>query len=67
MKRRDELKLRSKSTNDNDYWENWKRMKNEVNRAIRKEKSKSKDNEIKVVSEDITAKSLCNYVKRKAC
>ena len=38
-----------------------------VNRMVRKEKVKMKEYEIKEVSNGSTAKSLWNYIKRKAC
>ena len=42
-------------------------MKNVVNKKIRKEKALKKEHEIEEVSKDVTAKSLWNLVKRRAC
>ena len=67
MKIRDNLRKKAKVTNDINDWDEWKRSKNEVNREIRKEKATYKENEIKNVSNDTTAKSLWNLVKTKAC
>ena len=67
MKERDELKIRAKITNNTEDWDVWKRVKNRVNRIVRKEKGNMKENEIKEISNDSTAKSLWNYIKRKAC
>ena len=44
MKLRDDLKVRSKITNNFQNWDDWKRLKNEVNRDIRKEKLTKKEN-----------------------
>ena len=67
MKLRDELKIRAKLTNNIEDWDVWKKLKNEVNRDVRKEKRGQKENEIKSVENDNTAKGIWNLVKKKAC
>ena len=48
MKLRDELKTRAKLTNNIEDRNVWKKLKNEVNRDVRKEKKVHKENEIKL-------------------
>ena len=67
MKLRDEFKTRAKLTNDIEDWNAWKRLKNEVNKDVRKEKNTNKENEIKSVGDDTTAKGIWRFVKQKAC
>ena len=67
MKWRDNLRIKAKATDNYWDWENWKRVKNQVNKDIRRERLKFKENEIQNVSNDTTAKSLWNLVKKKAC
>ena len=66
MRERDNLKIKAKFSNEINDWNNWKKQKNEVNKLIRKEKSKQIDSEINIVNNDRAAKSLWNIVKRKA-
>ena len=67
MRERDELKIRAIITNNTEDWDVWMRVKKRVNRIERKEKGNMKENKIKEGSNDSTAKSLWNYIKRKAC
>ena len=43
------------------------RLKNKVNKLVRKEKKAKSDNEITEVSKESCAKSLWNLVKNRAC
>ena len=65
MKLRDELKIRAKLTNNIGDWDIWKKLKNKVNRDVRKEKRGQKENEIKSVENDNTAKGIWNLLKKK--
>ena len=67
MVERDLLKIRAKQSNSNLLWSEWKRFKNFVNKRIRKKKARKNENKIEEVSKDVTAKSLWNLVKRRAC
>ena len=67
MNERDELKNRASRSNSKDDWLEWKKVKNRVNKMIRKEKNSKKDNEILKVSNDSSAKSLWNMVRNRAC
>ena len=58
MKLRDKLKIRAKLTNNIEDWNVWKKLKNEVNRDVRKEKKVHKENEIKSVENNTTAKGI---------
>ena len=58
MAERDSLKLKAKISNLKVHWLDWKRMKNLVNKRVRKEKSSQRENEIKKVSADASAKSV---------
>merc|ERR1712240_858655 len=67
MEERDLLRSRAKSTNNPEDWSEWKILKNRVNRLVRKEKARQRENTIFEVSKDTTTKKLWNYVKSKAC
>ena len=67
MEERNMLRRRAKSTNNPEDWSEWKILKNRVNRLVRKEKARQKENMISEVSKDTTAKKLWNYIKSKAC
>ena len=64
MKIRDELNKKAKKSNSPDDWNQWRRIKNFVNKMIRKEKKNVNVSEIKEIEGERSAKSIWNFEKK---